>query len=78
MLRPDGESFSVAASILVFAGGFLSAITVGIFGYATQREQNYQAASDGEPEGGKVAQRDLTLCIVGFSSECLTLYWIFK
>ena len=78
ILRPNGGSFSMLGRILIFGGGFLSILVVGIFGYATQREQNFQEASEGEPEGGKIAQRDLTLCIVGFSSECLTLYWIFK
>jgi hypothetical protein len=76
ILRHNGGSFSMAGRILVFGGGFLSILTIGIFGVATQREQNHQEASDGEPEGGRVAQRDLTLCIVGFVSECLTIYWI--
>lgn len=76
ILRPNGGPFSVAARILVFGGGFLSVSTIGIFGYATQREQTYERASDGEPEGGRIAQRDLTLFIVGLVSECLTIYWI--
>jgi len=76
ILRPHGESFSMAARILVFGGALLCVATIGIFGYATQREQTYVEALDGEPEGGKVAQRDLTFFIVGLVSECLTLYWI--
>lgn len=76
ILRPNDGPFSMAARILVFGGGFLSILTIGIFGYATQREQTYEKASEGEPEGGRIAQRDLTLFIVGFVSECLTLYWI--
>ena len=78
IFRPDGKSLSTAARILVFGGGFLSVPTIGIFGYATQREQTYEQTSDAEPEGGKVAQRDLTLLTVSFVSECLTIYWILR
>ena len=77
VLRPNGGSFSTMARILVWGGGMLSIPTVCIFAYATQKEQTYEKASKDAPEGGKVAQRDLTLAILGFVSEMVTLYWIF-
>ena len=67
---------ALVGRILVFGGLVLSIPTIGIFGYATQREQTYEKSSNGEPEGGRIAQRDLTFCIVSFVSECLTIYWI--
>ncbi|HKF46102.1 MAG TPA: hypothetical protein VKB38_02010 [Terracidiphilus sp.] len=71
----DGR-FSAMRSLLIWGGAILSIPTVGIFSYATQREQTYQKASSESPEGGKVAQRNLTLAIVAFVSQIVTLYWV--
>jgi hypothetical protein len=76
ILRPNNGPFSITARILVWGGGLLSIPAVGIFGYAAQKEQTYEEASKNAPEGGKIAQRDLTFAIVGFISELITLYWI--
>jgi hypothetical protein len=78
ILRQGDGGFSTLARMLVWGGGLLSIPAVGIFSYATQKEQTYQKASADAPEGGKVAQRDLSLAIVGFVSEMLTLYWILR
>lgn len=72
---PRGR-YSAFALMLIWGGAILSVPTVGIFGYATQKEQTYKPASREAPEGGRIAQRDLTLAIVAFVSELLTLYWI--
>ena len=76
ILRPNAGSFSTLARILVFGGGFLALVAVGIFACAAQKEQTHEKATTAAPEGGKVAQRDLTLATVGFVSEMVTLYWI--
>ena len=76
IFRNQNGRFSTLALLLIWVGGILSIPTVGIFSYATQREQTYQKASREGPEGGRVAQRDLTLAIVAFVSEMVTLYWV--
>jgi hypothetical protein len=76
ILRYQDGRFSALALLLIWGGGILTIPTVGIFSYATQQEQTYQKASRDGPEGGKVAQRDLTLAIVAFVSEMVTLYWV--
>jgi hypothetical protein len=78
ILRPHGESLSMAGRVLVVGGALLCVAVIAIFGYATQKEQTHERASNGEPEGGRVAQRDLTFFTVGLVSECLTLYWILR
>ena len=76
-LRSNGN-FSAFALLLIWVGGVLSVPAVGIFSYATQREQTYQKASQEGPEGGRIAQRDLTIAIVAFVSEMVTLYWVLR
>jgi hypothetical protein len=78
ILRHGDGNFTTVALILVWGGGLLSIPAVGIFSYATQKEQTYQKASAEAPEGGKLAQRDLSLAIVGFVSEMITLYWVLR
>ena len=72
---PDGH-FSAIALRLIWGGAILSLPTVSIFGYATQKEQTYKPAWREVPEGGRAAQRDLTLAIIAFVSEMITLYWV--
>lgn len=72
---PDGH-YSAIALILIWGGAIVSVPAVGMFGYATQKEQTYEPASADAPEGGKAAQRDLTYAIVSFVSEMLTVYWL--
>ena len=78
ILRPHGEPFSMIGRILVIGGALLCVTVIAIYGYATQKEQTHERASNGEPEGGRVAQRDLTFFTVGIVPECLTLYSILR
>jgi hypothetical protein len=76
ILRNQNGRSSALNLFLIWSGAILSTAAVGIFSFATQREQTRQKATSTTPEGGKVAQRDLTLATVALVSEMVTLYWV--